>query len=82
MADAEVRKGRFVGRFLSNDLSHSQPWVRCNGIVLLNIVHGARLNDFVINMAQQLLKAVSNCGWTSIDTASIEKGLSSFEGQK
>ena len=46
----------------SKNLSHSQPWVQCNGIALLEdhrngIVHGAKLNDLVINMAQQLLKA-------------------------
>ena len=46
----------------SKSLSHSQPWVQCNGITLLedhrsSIVHGAKLNDLVINMAQQLLKA-------------------------
>lgn len=46
----------------SKNLPHSQPWVQCNGITLLGdhrnrIVHGAKLNDFTINMAQQLLKA-------------------------
>ena len=46
----------------SKNLSHSQPWVQCNGIALLEdhrngIVHGVKLNDLVINMAQQLLKA-------------------------
>ena len=46
----------------SENLSQSQPWVQCNGIVLLEahrneIVNGAKLNDLVINMAQQLLKA-------------------------
>ena len=40
----------------------SQPWVQCNGIKLLEahrneITHGMKLNDLVINMAQQLLKA-------------------------
>ena len=41
----------------SENLPQSQPWVQCNGIVLLEahrneIVNGAKLNDLVINMVQ------------------------------
>ena len=46
----------------NRDISHSQPWEQGNGIILLEahrneITHGMKLNDLVINMAQQLLKA-------------------------
>ena len=46
----------------NRDILHSQPWEQGNGIILLEahrneITHGMKLNDLVINMAQQLLKA-------------------------
>ena len=57
-------------------VSHSHPWVQCNGIALLEdhrngIVHGAKLNDLVINIAQQLLKAQFPI--VTVDTAQSKK---------
>ena len=46
----------------NRDISHLQPWVQANGIILLEAhrnqtTHGTKLNHLVINMVQQLLKA-------------------------